>query len=144
MNDLLNFDYVFRSTWQSINKMYAEEAIKINSSMAVGFVLINIQYKKGTPSTMLGPKIGIEANSLSRTLKKMEELGLIYKEKNPSDGRGVLIKLTEKGKVQREVSKQVVIKFNKTIANHLSEQEIKAFLKVSGTIQELIEKKLIF
>jgi DNA-binding MarR family transcriptional regulator len=34
--------------------------------------------------------MGMEATSLTRTLKSMEEKGLIVKE-NPDDGRGVLI-----------------------------------------------------
>ena len=80
--------------------------------MSIGFVLISIDYKNGTPSTLLGPKMGIEANSLSRTLKKMEEQGLIYRDKNPEDGRSVLIKLTHKGKQEREIAKQIVLKFN--------------------------------
>lgn len=124
--------------------MYNEEAIKKNSSMTVGFVLINIHYKLGTPSTLLGPRMGIEATSLSRTLNKMETSGLIYREPNPDDGRGVLIKLTDKGKEQRETSKEIVLNFNNTIQSNLSTQQINAFLEVTETIQELIQQKLIF
>lgn len=140
----ISFDYLYRYTWQSINKMYNEEAVKNNSSMTIGFVLINIHYKNGTPSTMLGPRMGIEATSLSRTLKKMEGLGLIYREKNPEDGRSVLIKLTHKGKEQREISKETVLNFNHTVASHLTQKQIDAFLTVTETIHELIEQKLIF
>lgn len=140
----INFDYLYRSTWQSISKMYNEEAVKNNSSMAIGFVLICIHYKNGTPSTMLGPKMGIEATSLSRTLNKMEEQNLIYREKNPSDGRSVLIKLTNKGKKQREISKKIVLRFNQTVAQNITKKQMEAFLDVTETIQELIEQKLIF
>lgn len=140
----VSFDYLFRSTWQSISKMYNEEAIKRNSSMTIGFVLICIHYKNGTPSTMLGPKMGIEATSLSRTLNKMEEQNLIYREKNPEDGRGVIIKLTDKGKQQREISKEIVLKFNQTVAENVTKKQMDAFLNVTETIQELIEQKLIF
>ena len=45
--------------------------------MATGFALLSIDPEKGTPSTSLGPKMGMEATSLSRTLKTMEEKGLI-------------------------------------------------------------------
>ncbi|NIJ46445.1 DNA-binding MarR family transcriptional regulator [Wenyingzhuangia heitensis] len=138
------FDYLFRSTWQSINKMYNEEALKRNSVMTIGFVLICIDYKDGTPSTLLGPKMGIEATSLSRTLKRMEELALIYREKNPEDGRSVLIKLTDKGKEQREISKQLVVKFNKTVEENLTAKQIETFKVITETIHELIDKKLIF
>lgn len=138
------FDYQYKYTWQVINKMYTEQAQKYNSSMSIGFVLISIDYKNGTPSTLLGPKVGIEANSLSRSLNKMEGEGLIYREKNPDDGRSVLIKLTEKGKEEREIAKQIVIKFNKTIQHNLTHQEIESFLKVTQKIHHLIETKSIF
>lgn len=140
----LAFDYLYRSTWQAINKMYSEQATKRNSLMTIGFVLVNIHYKNGTPSTLLGPKMGIESTSLSRTLNKMEDLNLIYREPNPDDGRSVLIKLTDKGKEQREVSKQLILKFNKTIEKNLTETQIQGFLETTEIIHQLIENKQIF
>jgi hypothetical protein len=54
----------------AVQKMYNEEAGTKGSTMATGFALISIDPEKGTRSTALGPKMGIEATSLSRTLKK--------------------------------------------------------------------------
>ncbi len=76
-------DYVLRATWISISKMYNEEASKEGSTMATGFALLSIDPENGTPSTSLGPKMGMEATSLSRTLKTMEDKGLITRKKNP-------------------------------------------------------------
>ena len=95
--------------------MYNEQAHKHDSTMAMAFVLLNIDYEKGTPSTALGPQMGMEPTSLSRILKTMEEKGAIYREKNPEDGRGVLVKLTDYGKDKREISKGTVIKFNDAV-----------------------------
>ena len=91
-------DYILRATWQAVSRMYNEEASKYGGTMATGFVLLSIDKDKGTPSTALGPKMGMEATSLTRTLKTMEEKGLILRKKNPEDGRGVLIYLTDFGK----------------------------------------------
>ncbi|WP_152286747.1 MarR family winged helix-turn-helix transcriptional regulator [Flavicella marina] len=124
--------------------MYNEEASKYGSTMATGFLLLNIDLKEGTASTALGPKMGMEPTSLSRLLKKMEERGLIYREKNPKDGRGVLIKLTDFGIEKRETSKQSVLKFNDTVKNSISEHKLKSFFEVTETINELISNKLIF
>ena len=85
-----------RYTWLSISKMYNEEASKYGGSMAVGFALLSLNPKEDTPSTSLGPKMGMESTSLSRTLRFMEDENLIQRIPNPEDGRGVLIKLTEK------------------------------------------------
>ncbi len=137
-------DYVLRATWMAVAKMYNEEAGKQGSTMATGFVLLNIDPEEGTPSTSLGPKMGMEATSLSRTLKTMQDKGLILREKNPEDGRSVLIKLTEFGKEMRAYSKTVVLTFDETVQKHISENDLKTFKDVANTIVELIQHRKIY
>ncbi len=137
-------DHALRATWQAVAKMYNEQAVKYDSTMAMAFVLLNIDMEKGTPSTALGPQMGMEPTSLSRILKNMEEKGAIYREKNPEDGRGVLIKLTEFGIEKRKVSREHVILFNETVKKNISEVKIKNFFEVTQTINRLISSKNIF
>ena len=137
-------DYILRATWQAVSRMYNEEAARYGGTMATGFVLLSIDKEKGTPSTALGPKMGMEATSLTRTLKSMEEKGLILKKKNPNDGRGVLIYLTEQGKEKRALSKNTVIQFNESIRKHISDEKWEHFIEVAETIGQLINDKKIF
>ncbi len=137
-------DYILRSTWMNVTKMYNEEAGKKGSTMATGFALISIDPENGTPSTALGPKMGMEATSLSRTLKSMENKGLIERKPNPEDGRGVLIHLTSFGKEMRDFSKHVVLGFDQAIQNHVSEEDLKTFRKVADTINDLINSNTIY
>lgn len=137
-------DYILRSTWMNVQKMYNEEASKKDSTMATGFALISIDPEEGTPSTALGPKMGMEATSLSRTLKNMEAKGLIERKPNPEDGRGVLIHLTPFGKEMREFSKNVVLRFDEAVKENISEEELQTFKKVANTILELINSKKIY
>jgi DNA-binding MarR family transcriptional regulator len=137
-------DYILRATWQAVARMYNEEASNYGATMATGFALLSIDKEKGTPSTTLGPKMGMEATSLTRTLKSMEDKGLIIRKKNPEDGRGVLIYLTEFGKEKRELSKNTVLKFNETIRKNISDEQLQHFMEVSEIINELIHEKKIF
>ncbi len=139
-----SIDHHLRATWQAVSKMYNEEAAKHGSTMAIAFVLLNIDYEKGSPSTSLGPQMGMEATSLSRLLKSMEEKGVIYREKNPNDGRGVLIKLTDFGKEKRLYAKKVVLRFNEVVKAHVTQEELKGFFKVTKVINDLIEANTIF
>ena len=137
-------DYILRATWQTVSRMYNEEAQNYGATMATGFALLSMDKDKGTPSTSLGPKMGMEATSLTRTLKSMEEKGLIVRKKNPEDGRGVLIYLTDFGKEKRELSKNTVLKFNETVKKHISEEKMNHFIEVADCINELILEKKIF
>src|SRR5690554_7309790 len=133
-------DSVIKNTWQAIARMYNEEASKYGASMAIGFALLNID-KDGTPSTALAPRLGMEPTSLTRTLKTMEDKGLILKRKNPKDGRGVNIYLTETRLEKRALSKQTVLQFNDKLLETFTQQEITNFIEMSEKIQELIRSE---
>jgi len=140
----VTIDYALRATWQAVARMYNEEAKNFGSTMAVGFTLLSIDPKTGTPSTALGPKMGMEATSLSRILKSMEEKGLIERKPNPKDGRGVLIHLTDFGIEKREDSKAAVIKFNNTVKANVTPEKLECFFEVMETIDQLIAEKKVF
>ena len=137
-------DHQLRATWQAVAKMYNEQAAKHDSTMATAFVLLNIDKQNGTPSTALGPLMGMEPTSLSRILKTMEDKGAISREKNPSDGRSVIIKLTDYGKTMREVSKGHVIQFNEMVRKNVTEKDLEGFFNVTSAINKLIADKDIF
>ncbi|MCM4171724.1 MarR family transcriptional regulator [Arenibacter sp. TNZ] len=140
----ITIDYALRATWQAVTKMYNEEARKFESTMAVGFTLLSIDPKSGSPSTALGPKMGMEATSLSRILKSMEEKGLIERRPNPNDGRGVLIHLTAFGLEKRKDSKDAVLRFNDVVRNHVSLEKLDTFFEVAEVINKLISEKKIY
>lgn len=137
-------DYVLRTTWLTVQKMYNEEAAKFESTMATGFTLLSIDPEKGTPSTALGPKMGMEATSLSRILKTMEKRGLIERQPNPKDGRSVLIHLTEFGREKRAYSREKVLTFNEAIRSNISEEKMSHFYEVAELITDMVSNKKIF
>lgn len=137
-------DYVLRTTWLAVNKMYNEEAAKFDTTMATGFALLSIDPEDGTPSTSLGPKMGMEATSLSRTLKTMEEKGLIVRKPNPEDGRGVLIHLTDFGREKRDYSRERVLTFNEAIKANIDAKKLEHFFEVADVINNMISNKKIY
>ncbi|THV59616.1 MarR family transcriptional regulator [Flagellimonas alvinocaridis] len=140
----LTIDYALRATWQAVSKMYNEEAKNYGLTMAIGFTLLSIDPKKGTPSTALGPKMGMEATSLSRILKNIEGKGYIQRKPNPNDGRGVLIHLTALGLEKREESKSVVLRFNEVVKEHVEEEDLQSFFKIVEVINKLISDKKVY
>ncbi|KYG83680.1 MarR family winged helix-turn-helix transcriptional regulator [Roseivirga echinicomitans] len=137
-------DHNVKMLWHAIYRMYNQQAVKHDITTSIGFVLLIINSKEGTPATKIAPLMGLESRSLTRMLKSMEEKGFIYREKDPNDGRSVRIFLTELGKQKREISRATVLEFN-TTANELIEKEkLDTFFEVIEQINNLIDKKSIF
>ena len=137
-------DFHLKYTWQNVSRMYNDVALNFGGTMSVGFVLLSIDIEEGTPSTALGPKMGMEPTSLSRILKTMEQNNLIWRKPNPKDGRGVLICLTEFGIEKREDAKEAVITFNTKVVENVSKQDLDTFIKVTKKVNQLIDDDKIY
>ncbi len=134
------FDFRIRRSWISMSKMYNDLVSSSGITVSVGFALLNIDVKKGTPSTALGPMMGMESTSLSRILKNMERDGLIFKEAHPQDKRSVLLKLTSLGIEKRNASKDAVLTFNETVLATLGEARTEEFFNAMNAIDRIIEE----
>lgn len=133
-------DFPIRWAWHKIARLYNLEAQKHGITMSIGYCLLNIDRVNGTPSTKLGPLMGMEARSLTRTLKSMEESGLIYRQSTDKDRRLVRIRLTPLGLEKREISKQTVIKLNQYLFDKLSENDILHFFRTMQIINSAIDE----
>ena len=132
-------DYNTRKTWQNITKLYNRTANEYMASMGLGMVLLNIDMTEGTPSTQLGPNMGMEATSLSRYLIKLEEHKVIERRADPNDKRKSIIHLTPLGINRREVAKKVVIEFNENVKSHFEEKEMEIFFSILKKINKTID-----
>jgi DNA-binding MarR family transcriptional regulator len=137
-------DYHIKSAWHAISRMYNQHAAVEDFTTAIGFVLININSKEGTPATKIAPLIGLETRSLTRMLKTMEEKGLIFKSPDPVDKRSVRIFLTEEGKRKKEISILTIKQFNEKVREKVSEAELKVFFGVFEKIQQVIDQDQSF
>lgn len=135
------YDFVIRHSWHRISRMYNQKAAEHDMTMSIGFILMSVD-KEGTPSTQLGPKMGMEPTSLSRTLKTMEDRGLIRRVEDKIDKRKVLIFLTTDGIEKRKMVKNFVFGFNERIFNKISKSKMKVFFEVVEKVDLLIEEEI--
>ena len=136
-------DFHIRWSWYNIARMYNLKAANFGGTMAIGYALLNID-KEGTPSTKLGPKMGMEPRSLTRMIKSLEKKGWIEKKHDKSDKRLVKLHLTEEGKRLRQKTKEVVIHFNNKLYEEIGEKELKTCFNVLQQINNLIDRNNIF
>ena len=136
-------DYNLRKTWRKINKMYNKTASEYMGTVSLAMIVLNIDIYEGTLSTRLGPIMGIEMTSLSRSLKRLEDMGIIKRKINKEDKRQVIICLTKLGLERREIAKQTVLNFNEIITSQLTEEEKNIFFNVLSKINKILDKKNI-
>ena len=132
-------DFHIKWTWHAISRMYNTYAARYGMTMAIGYVLLNIDADNGTPATKIGPSIGMEPRSLTRMLKTLEERGWIRRETDETDKRFVKVFLTEEGKHKREQARDGVIAFNSILREQISLEKLVVFFDVVKEINRLIE-----
>ncbi len=134
-----SIDYLIKSNWHGLSRLYNQKAQKHGITTSIGFILLNIGTTEGTPATKIGPLIGLESRSLTRTLKSLEEKGFIYKERDAFDRRSVKVFLTEKGKEKKGKTIETVKVFNQFVKERIPEEKLNTFLQVSSLILGWVE-----
>jgi DNA-binding MarR family transcriptional regulator len=137
-------DHQIKATWHAISRMYNQQAAKYGGTMSVGFVLLNIHSEDGAQATKIAPQMGLEARSLTRILKSMEEKELIYRAPDPSDKRGVLVFLSAKGLEMKNRARETVLRFNEVMRENISTEKLNVFFEVLQTVNGIIEKNNIY
>ena len=141
MNKEQLFEFHIRNNWFKISRYYNQIAAKYDMSFSWGFIMLNIE-KEGTPSTSLGPKMGMEPTSLSRTLKNMEDKGFIERRMDADDKRKSIVFLTEEGLKLRKMVKGVVVDFNQKLYDALPKTKVDAFFDIMQRIDVQLDKLL--
>lgn len=137
-------DYNIKTAWHGIARMYNQQALKYNGTMSIGFALLNIHSEEGTPATKIGPMMGLEARSVTRLLSSMEEKGLIYRQADKVDKRSVRIYLTKAGKLNKEKSRETVLRFNEVVREEIPNKKLDVFFEVLQEINKMIERNNIY
>ena len=133
-------DYHIKSAWHAISRMYNKEGSDFGITASTGFVLLNIDSENGTPATKIAPLLGMEARSLTRMLKSLEENELIYRQQDSNDKRLVRIYLTDYGKEKRSIARGAVISFNDQIKEKLNPEQLQSFFAVMDIISKTVEE----
>ena len=137
-------DFHIKWAWHAISRMYNTYASRrYDMTMAIGYVLLNIDIENGTPATKIGPSIGMEPRSLTRTLKMLEERGWIRRETDETDKRFVKVILTDEGKKKREFAREGVIAFNTMLRDQIPLDKLVIFFDVIKEINRLVEEENI-
>jgi DNA-binding MarR family transcriptional regulator len=134
-------DSKFKNGWQIISRMYNAEAMQHGGTISIGHFLLSIDSKEGSYASDVAPKLGMESTSLSRIIRTLEKEKLIVKKVDTVDKRKVKLLLTEKGRENKELAKNIVRKFNGLIEEKIGKERINDFFKTINEITQLAEQR---
>ncbi len=139
INPLETIDFNIRAAWLGISRMYTIFGQEHGLTMSVSMILLGIDKENGINTTKLGPLVGMQANSLSRAIKMMEEQELIYKKKGEKDKREVRLYLTKKGMKKRDISYLALSYFNKKLQEVVPKSKINDLIETTSKIINLTD-----
>lgn len=132
--------YHLRTSWLNLAKAFNDKANLYNGTISMAFVLMAIYEEDGVPVTKIAPRIGMEPNSLSRTLNSLEETGAIARKQDENDQRKVLVFLTADGKKLRKIALKTVFNLEKKITENLTPKQLDAFNEVIEQVNSSLEE----
>jgi DNA-binding MarR family transcriptional regulator len=128
-------DSKLKTAWQVVSRMYNAEANLHEGTIAMAHFLLNIDSFEGSYASDIAPQLGMESTSLSRIIRSLESKKLIQRVPDKDDKRKIRIKLTAKGKGQKDLAKNIVRNFNHVAEVKLGKERILDFY---STIDEII------
>ncbi len=131
-------DFHLRWGWTKLSRLYASEAERRGIPFSYVFILLHTD-REGTPSTQLGPKMGMEPTSLSRSLRNMESIGLIERLPDPIDGRVMRVFLTKQGVAARRQARDLVITVNSRLRELLGTESVTRLLEEMKRLNEILD-----
>jgi DNA-binding MarR family transcriptional regulator len=134
-------DSKLKTSWQIISRMYNAQAAQYGGSIAIGHFLLNIDSDDGAYASEIAPMLGMESTSLSRIIKTLETEKMIIRKADKNDKRKVKIILTEKGKENKELAKNIVRNFNSELENKIGKSRLEDFMKTLSEITLFAEEK---
>jgi len=135
-------DSKLKTAWQVVSRMYNAEAVLHDGTIAMSHFLLNIDSHEGSFASDIAPRLGMESTSLSRIIQSLEEKKLIVRIPDKIDKRKIRINLTEKGKEQKELAKNIVRNFNQMVEAKIGKEKVQEFYKTIDKITELAEERM--
>ncbi len=89
----------------------------------------------------LAKKLSVTTGTLTVMVDRLKKSEIVYREKDPKDGRGFNIKLTQKGNHIHKEHHAYHIKLAKDIVSSLTPEEARAFSNTLTKINESIREK---
>jgi DNA-binding MarR family transcriptional regulator len=128
------------------SKVFCERRL---SEHGVGFpeqvILMYLSEKKGVNQDAIAHHFMLDKGAIAKTLKKLEEKGLIRRDQNPENKRENLIYIILEGQAILGVMRAALSEWNASFFEGLREEEVQEYERITeiiaGNVAKLIENE---
>lgn len=106
LDDLLCF--AIYSTGFAFNRVYREPLQRLGLTYPQYLVMICLWANDDVTVGQIGERLGLDTNTLTPLLKRLEAMGLLTRRRSAEDERRVMVALTDKGQALRGEAAEVV------------------------------------
>ncbi|MEK7783452.1 MAG: MarR family transcriptional regulator [Candidatus Binatota bacterium] len=117
------------------NKRLQDDLEKLDLTPPQFYVLATIGYAGGLPFGEIGEKMMVTVSNLTGIVDRLEEKGLVVRERDGHDRRIVRVRLTEKG---AKLHKNTIPFFEKSIAQFFAPLDKSQQKELSSLLRKLI------
>lgn len=98
--------------------------------------------KKGIYVSDLAKRMRVMPPSASRTLKTLEERGLVYREADPESRRNTCISLTEKGEEVRAKCMEAIGALMERVIDRMGKEDMEKLIELGNRLSGLVEEEI--
>ena len=104
-------------------------------------LLMQLFDRDGQTQSELLESVGLDHSTVSKSLSRMQDAGLLVREPAAHDRRVLVVHLTDKGHAMREPIAALWQTLEEASARNLSEQQVKSFVDSANAITESISSR---
>ncbi|SNX55866.1 DNA-binding MarR family transcriptional regulator [Streptomyces sp. TLI_55] len=104
-------------------------------------LLMQLLDREGQTQSELLESVGLDHSTVSKSLRRMQEAGLLTREPAPHDRRVMVVHLTDKGRAMREPIAALWTGLEEISAGNLTEQQAQAFVETAYVIADAITSR---
>ena len=106
-------------------------------------LLMQLLDRDGQTQSELLESVGLDHSTVSKSLRRMQDAGLLVREPAAHDRRVMVVHLTDKGRAMREPIAAMWQTLEETTARNLSEQQAETFVDTAYAITEAINSRAL-
>ncbi|NGO10053.1 winged helix-turn-helix transcriptional regulator [Streptomyces sp. HC44] len=106
-------------------------------------LLMQLLDRDGQTQSELLDSVGLDQSTVSKSLRRMQDAGLLVREPAAHDRRVMVVHLTDKGRAMREPLAAMWRALEETSAQNLSAQQAESFVRTAYAIADAINSRAL-